>query len=64
LEWINLKETNPDKWECAKCGSKESRKRHLKLRGEMGVTGFLDAEEVTAYFCNKCGYIELYAYRK
>jgi len=59
-----LKETNPDKWECAKCRSKEFRKRHLKLRGEMGVTDFLDAEEVTAYFCNKCGYIEFYADRK
>ena len=48
-------------WKCAKCGSSEFRKRELKLRGEMGLTGLLDAEKVTAYVCTKCGYIELYA---
>jgi len=57
-----LKETNPNEWECVKCGSNEFRKRHLKLRGIMG-TGLLDAEEVAIYVCNKCGYIEFYERR-
>jgi len=55
-----LKETSTNEWKCVKCGSNEFRKRRLRLRGNMGSTGFLDAEEVTAYFCNKCGYIEFY----
>jgi len=55
-----LKETSPSEWKCAKCGSNEFRKRHLRLRGNMGSTGLLDAEEVASYFCNKYGYIELY----
>jgi len=47
-------------WKCSKCGSKEFRKRTLRLRGSMG-TGLLDSEEVTLYFCGECGYIEFYA---
>lgn len=48
-------------WKCSKCGSDDFRKRRMNLRGTMGTTGFLDSEEVTAYFCNKCGYIEFYS---
>jgi len=51
-------------WKCVKCGSNDFRKKRLKLRGDMGSTGFLDAEEVTAYFCKTCGYIEFYVNKK
>lgn len=47
-------------WKCAKCGSGEHEKKHLNFRGSMGMTGLLDATEVTAYVCKGCGYIELY----
>jgi hypothetical protein len=33
----------------------------LNLRGSMGTTGLLDSEEVTAYFCNRCGYVGFYS---
>jgi predicted nucleic-acid-binding Zn-ribbon protein len=58
-----LEKINSNEWKCTKCGSREFRKKHLKLRGSLGTTGFLDAEEVTAYFCNECGYIEFYERR-
>lgn len=48
-------------WKCSKCGSGDFRKRHMNLRGSMGTTGLLDCEEVTAYFCNRCGYVEFYS---
>lgn len=58
-----MKETNPNEWTCVKYGSSELRKRNLELRGIMGSAGLLDAEDVTIYVCNKCGYIEFYERR-
>jgi predicted nucleic-acid-binding Zn-ribbon protein len=59
-----LREDGSIEWVCIKCGSKGFRRRQLRLRGDMGATGFLDAEEVTAYICDECGYMEFYSYRK
>lgn len=47
-----------NEWKCSKCGSTEFRKRSLNL---LGTTGLRDHEKVTAYICNKCGYVEFYA---
>jgi predicted nucleic-acid-binding Zn-ribbon protein len=49
-----------EEWKCPKCGSSSYRKRELRLRGIIGTTGLLDSEQVTAYVCNACGYIEFY----
>jgi predicted nucleic-acid-binding Zn-ribbon protein len=48
-------------WKCYKCESDDFRKRHMNLRGSMGTTGLLNSEEATAYFCNRCGYVEFYS---
>ena len=43
---------------CVKCGLADFRKKYVWMSGS---ADFFNLLEATAYICNKCGYIELFA---